>query len=80
MTKRPTAGVTGGRDRKCGAEQLHYRAACLQAAHAARPLEPVLGRFLLKRYVINRQCGYSLRNSFTPIVRQRPIIIFYGYF
>jgi hypothetical protein len=34
------AGRWGG---TCGARQDRYRAACLRAAQAARPLEPVLG-------------------------------------
>ena len=42
--RRPTVWLSGGRrGGTCGAEQLCFRAACFRAAHAARPLEPVLG-------------------------------------
>jgi len=40
----PTVWLSGGRRLGTrGAEQPNYRAACFRAAHAARPLEPVLG-------------------------------------
>jgi hypothetical protein len=44
VISRPTVWLSGGRrgvTRR--AEQLDYRAACLRAAQAARPLQPVLG-------------------------------------
>ena len=45
-----TVWLSGGRrGETCGAEQLNYRAACFQAAQAARPLEPVLGRLSIRK-------------------------------